>query len=207
MDTPGVVIVETGVANTASVAAAIERCGGRAELTRDPQIVAVCDRAVLPGVGAFGAGMDLLTKTGLGEAVHERTRNGRPLLAVCLGMQMLGHSSDESPGVSGLGIVNAVFKRFGPGVRTPQFGWNRVDPDPLCDLVAPGYAYFANSYRLVSPPAGWRIAWAEHGGRFVAAMEREGILACQFHPELSGPWGIELLGRWLARAGRGRVAC
>ncbi|MCP4246745.1 MAG: imidazole glycerol phosphate synthase subunit HisH, partial [bacterium] len=97
--------------------------------------------------------------------------------------------------------------RFGAGVRVPQLGWNRVEPTPGCVLSQPGYAYFANSYRLVECPTGWRAAYADHGGRFVAALERGPLLACQFHPELSGSWGIALLGRWLEAGVREAAPC
>jgi imidazoleglycerol phosphate synthase glutamine amidotransferase subunit HisH len=86
---------------------------------------------------------------------------------------------------------------FGPGVLRPQLGWNLVRGG---DLVADGYAYFANSYRLTDVPDGWRAATCDHGGVFVAALERGPQLACQFHPELSGAWGHALLARWLERA-------
>jgi imidazoleglycerol phosphate synthase glutamine amidotransferase subunit HisH len=86
--------------------------------------------------------------------------------------------------------------RFADGVRVPQFGWNRVVPEPGCRLVEPGYAYFANSYRVLEAP-GCAVATAEHGGRFIAALERAGVLACQFHPELSGAYGHDLIARWL----------
>ena len=86
--------------------------------------------------------------------------------------------------------------RFPESVRVPQFGWNRVEPEPGCRLLEPGYAYFANSYRVLEAP-GCSVATAEHGGRFVAALEQGRVLACQFHPELSGAYGHELIARWL----------
>ena len=84
-------------------------------------------------------------------------------------------------------------------MRVPQFGWNRVEPAPDCRFLAPGYAYFANSYRVLEAP-GCRVATAEHGGRFVAALERDHVVACQFHPELSGAYGHALIARWLEGA-------
>ena len=81
----------------------------------------------------------------------------------------------------------------------PQLGWNRVVPKEGCTFLNEGYAYFANSYRLTSIPEGWSGATSDHGGDFVAAIERGTILACQFHPELSGAWGAELVDRWLGQ--------
>jgi len=94
--------------------------------------------------------------------------------------------------------------RFPAGVRVPQIGWNRIEPQAGAVFLEPGYAYFANSYRMTTVPAGWTAAFAEHGDRWVAALERGAVLACQFHPELSGVWGNQLLRRWLAGVA---VAC
>ena len=117
-----------------------------------------------------------------------------------MGLQLLCNSSEESPGATGLGCVDGAVTHFPAGVRAPQFGWNRVTAGAGCSLLEDGYAYFANSFRLAEPPAGWHAATAEHGGRFVAAMERGAVLACQFHPELSGRYGIDLLRRWIGTA-------
>jgi len=87
------------------------------------------------------------------------------------------------------------------GLPVPQLGWNRVEPDPGCRFLEPGWAYFANSYKLASAASGWTVARTRYGTEFVSAMERGDVLACQFHPELSGAWGAELLGRWLENTG------
>jgi imidazole glycerol-phosphate synthase subunit HisH len=195
-----VAVVETGIANVASVCAGLARCGLEPRLTRDPAEVARAPLAVLPGVGAFGAGMASLRAAGLVGPLVDRVESGRPLLAVCLGMQLLCEGSEESPGEAGLGVAEGRATRFPGGVRVPQMGWNLVRPEPGCALLTEGYAYFANSYRLTEAPAGWLSARAEHGGAFVGAMERGAVLACQFHPELSGPWGLGLISRWAARA-------
>lgn len=190
-------IIDTGVANIASLLAALERLGRPARLTRSSVEVREASHVVLPGVGAFGAGMERLVGEGLDVALRRRLDDGGATLAVCLGLQLLCRSSEESPGVTGLGVVNAEVTRFGAGVRVPQFGWNRVEPTSGAGLLEPGFAYFANSFRVAELPQGWTGATADHGGSFVAALERGSLLACQFHPELSGRWGSELLGRWL----------
>ncbi|MCB9735903.1 MAG: imidazole glycerol phosphate synthase subunit HisH [Deltaproteobacteria bacterium] len=195
-----VAVLRTGVANLASVLAGLRRAGAAPFVTVDPADVERAPAVVLPGVGAFGAGMRALTEHGLVEPLRARAAAGRPLLSVCLGLQLLGAESAETPGVAGLGIVEAKASRFSGKVKVPQLGWNRVTPTPGMRFLRPGFAYFANSYRLDRPPAGWLAASADHGGVFVAAMEKGALLACQFHPELSGPWGNELLVRWLARA-------
>lgn len=195
-------IVETGTANLASVVAGLRRAGASPELCSDPARVRTAPRVVLPGVGALGAAMERLGASGLAEALAERIRAGRPTLAVCLGLQLLCQGSEESPGVPGLGVLPGQARRFPGTVVAPQMGWNRIAPDPGCALLEAGHAYFANSFRLTEAPPGWGVAWAEHGGPFVAACERGPLLACQFHPELSGAFGLCLLARWLRSAGR-----
>ncbi|MEM7755903.1 MAG: hypothetical protein AAF297_09740 [Planctomycetota bacterium] len=238
-------IIATGVANTASVAAALRRIGLSPTVTAHPAEVEAADLAVLPGVGSFAVGMAMLINTRNDRVITERINQGRPLLAVCLGMQLLGTASEESPGVPGLAIVPHAITAFPKGTRTPQFGWNKVsNSSPVADggggreadgvglshqvsrseappvspmspqrkqgtsslssdppLLQPGHAYFANSYRYTDAPQGWHTATADHGGPFIAAMARGNTLACQFHPELSGPFGLDLIRRWAERCG------
>ena len=197
---PPVLIVPTGVANLASVRAGLRRAGADPRVEQDADAVASAEFVVLPGVGAFGAGMAELIGSELDGAVRARVEEDRPLLAVCLGMHLLCGSSEESPGVAGVGLVSQSVEHFPDAVRAPQFGWNRIEPGSGCRFLRSGYAYFANSYRLKVAPDGWRVAMADHGGPFVAAMERGAVLACQFHPELSGELGVGLMSRWLGGA-------
>jgi len=196
-----VTIVPTGSANLASVRTAFQRLGANCDLATDAASIAQAERLVLPGVGSFAAAMSRLEADGLVEAIVTRIADGRPVLAVCVGLQILCAASGESPGARGLGVVRKSVMSFTGDVRSPQMGWNRVTPDPGCRRLREGYAYFANSYRLGDAPVGASVAWSEHGGPFVAAFERGSLLACQFHPELSGAWGLELLRRWLERKG------
>ena len=115
---------------------------------------------------------------------------------MCVGLQVLFEASEESPEASGLGVIDGHVGRFPDTVRVPQFGWNRIEPEAGCRYLQPGHAYFANSFRVGAAP-GCRIASARHGERFVAALERGDVLACQFHPELSGGFGHRLIKRWL----------
>ena len=192
-----VAIIRTGAANLASVCAAMDRCRAAWRLVETAEEAASAERLVLPGVGSFGAVMRRLEAQGLIDPLRRRIETGAPTLCICLGMQALLEGSDESPQAIGLSVAPGRARAF-EGVRTPQLGWNDIEPDEGCTLLRRGSAYFANSYRLTEAPEGWNVAWAEHGGRFVAAMERGGVLACQFHPELSGTWGRALLERWLA---------
>ncbi len=197
--TPALVVVPTGTANTASVLAGFRRLGAAPEIARGADDVAGADHVVLPGVGSFGAAMAEIDRVGMRAALRERLSEERPTLAVCVGMQLLAVTSEESVGVKGLGHVAEPVGSFPDTVRVPQLGWNQVHAGPGCRLVSDGWAYFANSYRIERIPAGWSGATADHGGEFVAAIERGAVLACQFHPELSGPWGSEILAGWLGR--------
>lgn len=197
MSSSEVSIVSTGTANLASVCAAIERLGARLRIVDDAASVTGARHLVLPGVGAFGTAMEHLRERRLAEPLALRVQAGKPTLAICLGMQLLAEGSEESPGIQGLGILHGRITRFAGDLRVPQIGWNRVEPSSECRLIEPGFAYYANSYKLDSPPAAWAAAKTRYGEPFVAAIERGGLLACQFHPELSGDWGLRLLRQWL----------
>ncbi|MFO1037467.1 MAG: imidazole glycerol phosphate synthase subunit HisH [Geminicoccaceae bacterium] len=196
---PEVLIVPTGTANIASVMAAFRRLGAAPRLAERPDEVVAASHVMLPGVGTFGASMERLVAKGLDVALRERLRADRPTICICVGHQLLFGTSDESPGVRGLGLVEGHVGRFASEVRVPQFGWNHVHASAGSNLLEEGWAYFANSYRATEAP-GWTVARATHGGPFVAAMERGKVIGCQFHPELSGAYGAALLSRFLELA-------
>lgn len=189
-----VVVVPTGTANLASVRAAFRRLGHETRITGEPGMIRDARHVFLPGVGAFGAAMAILRQIGAAEALIERIGADRPTMAICVGHQLLFEASEESPGVPGLGIVQARVVRFSDRVRVPQFGWNEVEGEGR--FLRSGFAYFANSYRAAEAP-GWTVAVADHDGPFVAAMERGNVVGCQFHPELSGGYGRAILEAWL----------
>ncbi len=197
---PDVVIVNSGVANLASITSAFSRLGSSVVVTDDAGVVAAARRVVLPGVGAFGAGLAALRARRLDSAITDAVARGTPLLGVCLGMQMLCEGSEETSHVAGLGVIAGACRRLPDYVRVPHLGWNAVTAVSQAGLVDSGVAAFANSYALLAAPPGWTPAWTTHGVRFVAALERGRILACQFHPELSGAYGAALLERWLSGA-------
>ncbi|MCB9885127.1 MAG: imidazole glycerol phosphate synthase subunit HisH [Planctomycetes bacterium] len=199
-------VVPTGVANLASVRAAFARLGCALVAARQPQDVADAAAVLLPGVGHFGEARAALDARGLAAPLRQRLRDGRATLGICLGMQLCCEGSDEAPQTPGLGAVPGRVTRFPSAVRCPQMGWNDVACAGDTTLLEPGHAYFANSFRLCEPPAGWAVATAEHGGTYVAALERGAVLLCQFHPELSAGYGEALLRRWLQRAAA-EVAC
>ncbi len=220
---PEVVLVRTGTANLASMRAGLARAGAEPRPARGADDVRDAARVLLPGVGAFAAARRALAEDGLDDALRDRIAAGRPTLCVCVGLQLLCAASEESPGTDGLGVVPGTVRRLGGGaasvaggtnagadagaavpppgpVRVPQMGWNRLEPSPDARRLPAGHVYFANSYALLAPPEGWAVAVADHGGRFVGGLERGPVLACQFHPELSGPLGAALLRRWVEEA-------
>ena len=191
-----VLIVPTGTANIASVMAAFTRAGARPLVAETPSAIDSASHVMLPGVGSFGAAIQRLRARGFDSALEARIAANRPTICICVGHQLLFAGSTESPGEPGLGIIAAGIDRFSGDVRVPQFGWNEVAAPPGARVLGSGYAYFANSYRALEAP-GWAVAVAEHGGPFLAAVERGNVVGCQFHPELSGTYGASLIQRFL----------
>lgn len=205
MKQPRLYIAATGAANLASVRAMCARAGVEAVVTDDADLLYRAERALLPGVGAFGAAMARLKPAGLDKALSARIDEGLPTMGICLGMQMLCLSSGESEGVPGIGAIPCVVEKFEGGLPLPQLGWNRIKPAPVDGFLKPGWAYFANSYRIAAAPAGYLSATGFYGEEFAATIEGRfdettgvpRILLCQFHPELSGAWGLDLFSRWM----------
>lgn len=183
-----ILIIDTGIANTASVRASFQRLGCDVSISHDSDHVRDAQFVVLPGVGSFGAGIDALRSFGLDQIIVERIKANKPLLGICLGLQLLCACSEESPGIAGLGVIDSEVTRFPDSVRTPQHGWNQVGN---------GYAYFSNSYRIESIPTDWTGELSMHGTPFVASLKRGTTLACQYHPELSGDFGERVLVSWI----------
>jgi len=197
----GVVIVDTGVANLRSMETALVRAGRRPERTNDPERVRSAEFVVLPGVGSFARGTAAL-RGGLGESLRRRIEDGGATLAVCLGMQLLADSSEEDAGAVGLGVLPGRIVRLA-AERVPHLGWSPVAPADAAAWPAPGYAAFAHSYALPAASVvdlaadGWSAATCPSAGGFVAAVRRGAVVGCQFHPELSGAWGRDLIDDWL----------
>lgn len=194
-----VALIPTGIANLASVKASFARLGANVSEVISPEKILRADFVVLPGVGSFGPGASFLHETGLADSLKERVNSDRPTLCICLGFQLLGRQSEESAGFSGLSLFQGDANHFPPEVTTPQFGWNVVTANKNSKFLhRSGYAYFANSYYLAAEDKDWTVSTATETVEFVAAMEQGSTLACQFHPELSGKFGEEILSNWLA---------
>lgn len=193
-----VVLIDSGGANIASLAYAIERLGACTQITDDPKVVALASRVILPGVGAAGAIMRRLAGLGLTETIRQLRC---PLLGICLGMQLLFERSEENDTPT-LGLLAGQARRFvvTEGHPVPHMGWNTLVPtrdDPLlADLDPEAWVYFVHSYRLPSD-APQTIAVSDYGETFAAAVRRDNFYGVQFHPERSGKAGARILHNFL----------
>ncbi len=206
--TPDVVVLDYGSGNTRSAVRALERAGARVELTADRGRVMDCDGLVVPGVGAYAACMAGLRAVKAHEVIGRRLAGGRPVLGICVGMQVLFEEGIEH-GVrsEGCGEWPGVVERLQADV-VPHMGWNTVQP-PVGTRLFAGveterfyfvHSYAARDWTLVtnSRTRAPLVTWAEHGGdRFVAAVENGPLCATQFHPEKSGDAGARLLANWV----------
>jgi len=204
---PDVVVLDYGSGNVHSAVKALEAAGADVELTRDRRRVAEADGLLVPGVGAFGAVMSQLGSIRGGELIERRLAGGRPVLGICVGMQVLFEGGVERGATTGgLGEWPGVVGELQADVL-PHMGWNTVDAPAdsvLFDGVRDERFYFVHSYAaqdwtldVIPPFPQPRVTWGDHGGRFVAAVENGPLWATQFHPEKSGEPGIRLLSNWL----------
>lgn len=193
-----VCIVATGVANLASVKACLSRLGVSYRQSKDSSFIEDASHVVLPGVGSMGAAGASMKQDGIDNAILQRLRSNRPTLGICLGMQLMGRGSQESPDVAGLRFLDCDAVSFPSTMIVPHMGWNRVQSQPHHRVLASGYAYFAHSYYWGVREHDPDWALADYGGLcFAAGFERGNIVACQFHPELSGDYGREIVERFL----------
>jgi imidazole glycerol-phosphate synthase subunit HisH len=204
---PRVAVLDYGSGNVHSAAKAVEAAGARVELTSDRERVIAADGLLVPGVGAFRAVMDALRTVRGDELIDRRLAGGRPVLGICVGQQIMFERGDERGEVTeGLGQwPGTVTALHAPTV--PHMGWNTVDA-PVDSRLFAGlhderfyfvHSYAAHEWTLDPHPAipAPRVTWAEHGERFVAAVENGPLMSTQFHPEKSGSAGLRLLANWL----------
>lgn len=203
-----VLVVDYGMGNVRSVSNALAANGCAPIVSSDPAEAMRADAFVLPGVGAFGEAMRNLRASGMGDALsHEVLTRGKPILGVCLGMQLLGESSEEGGMHEGLGWIPARVTAIpaGRGLRVPHMGWNDVTilkSDPLfAGTDTSRTFYFAHSYVFSCAPA-LVSATFEYGGQNVAACQKDSIFGTQFHPERSSEAGAALIRNFASRIGR-----
>jgi imidazole glycerol-phosphate synthase subunit HisH len=204
---PVIAVVDYGIGNLHSAQKALARLGADARLTDDPAVIADAAAVVLPGVGSFGACMDALRRRHLEDPVLDAAGSGRPFLGICVGMQMLFSASEESPGVTGLGLIPGVIRWIPGDVKKPQMQWNVVDVQVAADALFAGlgqqpWFYFVHSLHGVPDDDGAVTATCEYGSTLNAAFRVGLVAAVQFHPEKSAGAGLALLGNFVAEVAR-----
>jgi glutamine amidotransferase len=195
-----IAIVDVCSGNLRSVERALEKVGADVVVTRDPDVVRRADKIVVPGQGAFGVFMKGLVERGLGDALREAIASGRPYLGICLGLQVLFDESEEQGPCAGLGVLRGRVVKLAPTatLKVPHMGWNRLrvthDREPLlAGVPADAYVYFVHSYHAVPENKDLVALEADHGVAITAAIRKDNLFACQFHPEKSQTVGLQIL--------------
>lgn len=188
-------IIDYGAGNLQSVKNALDKLGAESRIIENPDELSKLDRIILPGVGSFGYMMDNIRKKGLEDPIKKEIAKGKPLLGICLGLQVLFEESEESPNVKGLCIFKGKVVKFKQG-KVPQVGWNEIIPTQE-GIFEKGFAYFVNSYYVVPEDENIISVLTDYNGDFCSAVTKGKITAVQFHPEKSGEFGLDILRRWL----------
>ena len=194
-----IAIIDYDAGNIASVLKAFEKLGCEVKLTREPSEILAAEKIVLPGVGAFGDAMEKLNNYGLVSVIREAVSLGKPFLGICLGLQLIFESSEESPGVTGLSLLPGKILRIPDteGLKIPHIGWNDLTITEgsrlLSGIGEHPYVYFVHSYYLKAGNEADVAATTEYGTHIHAAVESGNIYATQFHPEKSGYVGLRIL--------------
>jgi glutamine amidotransferase len=208
MSTHSVVIADLGAGNLRSVARAVERAGGDATITADPEALLRAGRVIVPGQGAF-RDCALALERGFAEALRTVIARGTPYLGLCLGMQLLFEESEEAPGKKGLAHFSGRVVRFAPDMRdaksgerlkVPHMGWNPVRGSHAVLPSQEAWFYFVHSFYCAPTDPSLIVGTAEYGGPFCVAVARDNVFACQFHPEKSQEEGHHLLQRFVGGA-------
>lgn len=198
-----IAIIDYGMGNLHSVSKAVERLGCTAIVTSDAETILSAEGAILPGVGAFGDAMTELETTGLKEVVVRYAASGKPLLGICLGMQLLFSESEEHGVHRGLNLLPGKVVRFNGSYKVPHMGWNRLvfqRANPLFEDLEQGHVYFVHSYHALPENASDLLATTDYYQPVTAIVGRDNVYGMQFHPEKSGEIGMKLLGNFLALA-------
>ena len=196
-----IAIIDYGVGNLFSAEKAFAALGADVRVTSDESTIRQADKIVLPGVGAFGDCMKNLEESGLIPVLKESVAAGKPLLGICVGLQVLFDGSEESPGAKGLGLIHGMVKKINaPGLKIPHMGWNsltiresREPRDLFHGLQEHPYVYFVHSYHAVPDDPAVITATTEYGEQLTASVAVGNLQATQFHPEKSGDVGLSIL--------------
>jgi glutamine amidotransferase len=195
-----IAIIDYGMGNLHSVSKAVERLGYDYTVTSDKQEILRADKAILPGVGAFGDAMGYLQDSGLRETALAFAASGKPMLGICLGMQLLFTESEEHGTNEGLNLLSGQVVRFQGDYKVPHMGWNRlafVQDSPLFQGVEEGHVYFVHSYHAIPGNPSNLLATTDYFQPVTAIVGRDNVYGMQFHPEKSGEIGMKLLGNFL----------
>lgn len=202
-----VAIIDYDAGNIKSVEKAMQALGQEVVCTRDSSVILSADHVILPGVGSFGDAMQKLHSYGLVNVIKEVCEKGIPFLGICLGLQLMFESSEETPGVEGLGILPGKIVRIpdGQDYKVPHIGWNSLsfpNEGRLFKGIEEGsYVYFVHSYYLQALEPQIVKATTEYGALIHASVEKDNIFACQFHPEKSSEIGLKILSNFLSVKG------
>ena len=193
-----IAITDYGAGNLHSVKNALDYLGEKSIITGDADKIVAADKVILPGVGAFGDAMESLKKSGLDAVIKDTAKSGKPLLGICLGLQLMFQKSEESPNVEGLGIFDGkIVKIPDRGLKIPHIGWNDLEivknSRILKNLGDKPYVYFVHSYYLNADDESVVSAYTNYGERLGIAVEKDNVFAVQFHPEKSGDTGLTIL--------------
>ena len=205
-----IAILDYDAGNIKSVEKALQLLGEDTVLTRDRDTILSAEKVILPGVGAFGDAMANLEKFGLVDVIHEVVDRGIPFLGICLGLQLLFESSEESPGVKGLGVLKGRILRIpeAEGLKIPHMGWNSLHIQNkgrlFKDIPEDTYVYFVHSYYLQAEDEQIVKATCEYGTTIHASVEEGKVFACQFHPEKSSRFGLQILKNFAAIGREGK---
>lgn len=195
-----IAIIDYGMGNLHSVSKAVERLGCEAVVTSDPARILAADGAILPGVGAFGDAMANLRETGLDAVVKQYAASGKPLLGICLGMQLLFTESEEHGPNQGLNLLPGRVVRFQGSYKIPHMGWNELtfkQTSPLFEGVEPGHVYFVHSYHALPENPSDLLAVTDYHQPVTAIVGRGSVFGMQFHPEKSSALGMKLLEKFV----------
>lgn len=198
-----VAVIDYDAGNIKSVEKALDFLGVDAVVTRDPDMIKGADRVILPGVGAFGDAMKKLRGYGLEPVIREVVDRGTPFLGICLGLQLIFERSDEAPGVKGLSLLKGDIVRIPKGefTKIPHMGWNSLhlrNNGRLFEGIDEGaYVYFVHSYYLKAADESIVVAETDYNTCIHAAVEKDNVFACQFHPEKSSSVGLKILENFL----------
>ena len=191
-------IIDYDAGNVTSVQRALQQIGHKSIITRDPAVIAAADRVIFPGVGAAESCMRNLQSGGMDQALKDAVVSGKPVLGICVGMQLMFEHSEEDGGVPCLGLLPGRVRRFEPhdaSLKVPHMGWNPVqftDNEALASKGEQAF-YFVHSYYCEPSDERFIIARSDHGHQFCAGVRKDNLVAVQFHPEKSGPVGLTLL--------------